>query len=551
MERRDYLKAFRRDAIFKAAKNNTAGNFLTLLGIWFVSPHDEAFIRVFTVFALIVSIFSIVNLFLGFNYSEELEEKRKHAFEKLYYYSTGMITSSLGFFLVYQGHHTGFLTTAHLSTWVFVIATIEACASYLFHAPRFFILTYVSMHLPSTLWLLYIGTPTSMIIAAILVLYGPLIMGRVQELTKLRNQNVSLLEDSKSREEQLQMFIDMIPSKLLWINSDSMISLLNKKMEPLIRRKDIFMSRDYIGSSDDQLLNEIFKFLDSEETSLTKELLVGSSDGDRWHMCNFTKVDFRKGREAFIVAIDIHDDKVLKDSLIKQKQISDQASRLVNLGEMASGIAHEINNPIAIAQGTASVLLSKLEKSKLDDDDLKVKLEKIMSTHQRVTDVIKGMKAFSKKGTSEDRANVEIEDVIKSTLVLCSERFKDYGIDLRVEPLKKKFEYECRKQDLSQIILSFLNNSFDSISKKTENQNDFISIRVDDEDSELCISVTDSGVGIDNIEKVFVPFYTTKSHGTGVGLGLSLSQKIANSYSGRIEANSDNGRTTFRLLLPY
>lgn len=554
MERKEYMTSFRREAIFKAAKNNTAGNFLTLIGIWVVTPVDEQFRSVFIPFALVYGLLSLLNIFLGIKYSSELDKKTQRIFEKTYYYSTGIITTALGLFLVYQGHKYGFLSTAHLSTWVFVFATIEACASYLFHAPRFFILIYIGMNLPSAIWLVSLGTPTSYIIAMILVCYGPMIMNRVNELTKLRNQNVSLLEKSKEREQELQKFIDIIPSKLLWIDNNSYISLMNEKMEKIIKRRDTFISRDRLGSSNDELLNEIFNFLDGEEKEKTKELLVSSDnsgDQDRWHLCNFSKVDFGKGDEAFVVAIDIHEDKLLNESLEKQKKISDQASRLVNLGEMASGIAHEINNPIAIAQGTTTLLMNKIEEGKISNEQVKEKLKKIISSHERVIDVIKGMRSFSKKGTATEKTDVRIDDVLKSTLVLCSERFKDYGIKLAVEEMHKDYTYRCTKQDLSQIILSLLNNSFDSIEKKQRDSNNKINIKVEDSDKELTISVIDNGIGIKNPDKIFVPFYTTKSTGTGVGLGLSLSQKIANNYNGRIEASSTGEETVFTLILPY
>lgn len=550
MERVDYSKRFRREAIFQAAKSNTAGNFLTLIGIWVVTPRDAHFVEVFKIFASIMSLLSICIIALGIKFNCNLEEKKQVLFERAYYVMTALLTGTLGLFLIFQGEHFGFLSTAHLSTWVFVLATLEACASYLFHVPRFFFITYLTLNLPSAIWLLTLNSTTGHIITLILVFYAPMMFSRVKQLTKLRNQTVDLLIDSQDAKDQLQTFINMIPTKVLWINHDSIVTAMNTQMEKIVSRKDLFVSRERLGSSDDPLLNEILSFLDSSIDRVTKEIMVQTDKGDRWHLCNFSKVDFGKGKETFLVCVDIHDDKVLKHNLEKQKVISEQASRLVNLGEMASGIAHEINNPIAIAQGTASILINQIEKGKVNNPEIIRKLEKIMISHERVIEVIKGMKSFSKRGTSQERAKVEVKDILKSTLVLCSERFKDHGIEVQCEEIDDELTYDCKKQELSQVILSLLNNSFDSLLKVKGDERSLISIGVNKKEKDLVISVSDNGVGVVNTEKVFVPFYSTKSVGTGVGLGLSLSQNIANSYGGRIDVQSDTSQTTFSLILP-
>lgn len=551
MERREYAQKFRRSAIFQAAKTNTPGNFLTLLGLWFVSPHDEMFVTVFTPFATFIGLLSVAIITLGAKFNSDSAEKTQAIFEKSYFYSTCLLTGSLGFFLVFQGWHFGFLSTAHLATWVFVMATLEACASYLFHIPKFFFITFLALLFPSFIWLLNIGTTTSYVISGIILVYCPIMLNRVNELTKLKNQTVDLLQLTQEREDQLQIFIDMLPSHILWIDSNFLFRGLNKKMEGLIgERKEILNKSLFDSNLNKVISSEIHSFFVSKQDQEMVELLISTSEGERWFMCSFSKYDFGSGNEVFVACVDIHEDKMIKEQVAKQRTLNEQAANLVNLGEMASGIAHEINNPIAIAQGTATILKHKIEKNEFDSDVILKKLDKMIESHERVTDVIKGMKSFSKSEVSEDRKNILLSDIIKSTLVLCSEKFKDHGIILDTSRVDTSVSYSCKKQDVSQVLLSFLNNSFDSVSKNSDELKKEIKIYTENSDSNLKICVSDTGGGIKDTKKIFVPFYSSKSPGKGVGLGLSLSQKIAHSYNGKIEAQSEDGVTTFKLALP-
>lgn len=549
MEKKNLSIRFRREAIFKAAKTSTSGNFLTLIGIWFICPKSESFNQYFLIFASIVSLMTMVIIYLGITFSTDFDEKKQRKYECSYYGATLVLTSAMGIFLVFLAQNFGFLSIPHLGMWVFVMATVEALASYLFHIPRFFIYTFICLNFPLVLWMLNYGTKTSYTLSAIVVVYAPMLLVRISELTKLRNYTIDQTNKALEKENQLQTFLDLIPSNVSWLDSHLRYMGINKKLRDLLGAETdiIGKSLDEIGQ-DDPLTREIRSFAASDELSRNIEVQIEIDGEERWHLCTFSKFDFGHGDEIFLVTVDIQDEKMLSVEVQRQKIIGEQASRLANLGEMASGIAHEINNPLAISQGTASILKEKLEMDIFDKSDFLKKLTTIVDAHDRVIEVVRGMRSYSKFEISEKSSIVNIQDIIKSTLVLCTEKLKSESIKLNNLLENEDIEFKCRKQEISQVLLSFIHNSIDSIAENTEVEGR-IDIYLERDNDNFKICVLDNGRGIDNTEKIFVPFYTTKGPDKAVGLGLSHSLRIANSYNGTIEVVSSD-MTIFKLVLP-
>jgi C4-dicarboxylate-specific signal transduction histidine kinase len=224
------------------------------------------------------------------------------------------------------------------------------------------------------------------------------------------------------------------------------------------------------------------------------------------------------------------------------------SSRLAELGEMAGGIAHEINNPLAIIQGKVGILLRQLESPNPDFTKIKSDLGKISDTTQRIAKIVRGLRAFSRDSENDPMAPASLRQIVADTLELCNERMKYENIEIRTNSIPE-IAVECRSTQLGQVILNLINNSHDAI---IDLQDRWISIEAVVQDERVVIRVTDSGHGISEevVQKMMQPFFTTKEVGKGTGLGLSIAKGIIENHNGRLYYDPDAKNTSFVIELP-
>lgn len=238
-----------------------------------------------------------------------------------------------------------------------------------------------------------------------------------------------------------------------------------------------------------------------------------------------------------------------------ERIISDQkanmilSARLSALGEMAGGIAHEINNPLAIISSKSSSMKKKLSHDPPDLEELKKSVDVIDRTAKRIDKIIQSMRFLVRNSDSDPFEFTKIASVIEDSLALCGERFKSESISLLVEPFSEELAFDCRPAQIAQLIVNLLNNSFDAIKSQPEK---WIRISVKDLGPEIELALIDSGNGIPGRiqEKAFEPFFTTKEVGKGTGLGLSLSKSIVDIHNGSICIAPENKNTEFKMRFP-
>lgn len=225
-----------------------------------------------------------------------------------------------------------------------------------------------------------------------------------------------------------------------------------------------------------------------------------------------------------------------------------QTSKLAAIGEMAGGIAHEINNPLAIIHGYASNMKTMIENNDLDSSKLLV--NKIVNTTDRIAKIIKSLKTFSRSSEHDSFQKVNFIEIMNDTLTFCYEKLKRNNIELRVEKPSETCMVMCRQVEIAQVFLNLVNNSCDALELADKK---ILNIKIKYlSDAELMISVIDTGSGIDHTikEKILNPFFTTKDVGKGTGLGLSISKKIIDSHNGELNFKSKPGHTEFYFTLP-
>lgn len=225
------------------------------------------------------------------------------------------------------------------------------------------------------------------------------------------------------------------------------------------------------------------------------------------------------------------------------------AARMSELGLMAGGIAHEINNPLAVIAMGAQQLETLLGKPDLNHAQIIRITEAIGRNVSRVQSIIRALRSLAREGSNDPFLPVAVQSLVADVLELCQERLKIRNISLKVLPIPEEAVIECRPSQISQVLLNLINNAYDAVEKLSEK---WIELCVDVKDHAVLISIADSGPGLsaDMLDKIFVPFFTTKKEGVGIGLGLSLSKAIVESHQGELTVDTDAPNTRFQIRLP-
>ncbi len=260
-----------------------------------------------------------------------------------------------------------------------------------------------------------------------------------------------------------------------------------------------------------------------------------------------TRVD-KKGR-IVIAAMDISERKKAEQLIDDQQMIIVQSSKMSSLGEMASGIAHEINNPLHVIMGCCDMLNLFLNEKSVDDKNIRESIDMIANMSQRIKKIVHGLKAFSRDQANDPMEIAKLGTIIKDTLSLCEQRIRQRGISLTIDPVPDNILLECHPTMISQVILNLLNNSYDAIET---NEKPWIKLEVAEGAKEVTITVTDSGRGIptDVIQNIFKPFFTTKPVGKGTGLGLSISKSVIEGHKGSLTYDVASPHSKFVVTLP-
>ncbi len=239
----------------------------------------------------------------------------------------------------------------------------------------------------------------------------------------------------------------------------------------------------------------------------------------------------------------------LRVNLELERAKSIQNTKLAALGEMAGGIAHEINNPLAIIIGKAEALLQDLKNNEFTPEQGVKKLNQIIATSERIARIIQGLKVFSRNADKDPFDRVEINSIIEDILSFCSEKFRLREINLKIIRLPEIAFLECRRVQIGQVILNLLNNAYDALESLAEK---WVNVDLKLLEGRLQIMVTDSGNGISPfiVDKLMQPFFTTKVVGNGTGLGLSISKGIIEDHNGQLRYDRSCANTRFIIDLP-
>ncbi len=239
-----------------------------------------------------------------------------------------------------------------------------------------------------------------------------------------------------------------------------------------------------------------------------------------------------------------------KELIEAQTQKIAIAAKMSALGEMAGGMAHEINNPMGIIHARASDLMEVASTAEnVPAVMVRATMEKIRSTATRVTKITLGLRKFARETRGDPATDTEVREILEETLPFCMERLKQNSVELRIAPIEKSLRIHCRPTEISQVLLNLLNNAVEAIEPLPEK---WVEVQARSAGQEVEISVMDSGHGIPKQfrDKMGQPFFTTKEVGHGTGLGLSISKGIVEAHGGHLNLDAECEHTRFVVTLP-
>ncbi len=225
------------------------------------------------------------------------------------------------------------------------------------------------------------------------------------------------------------------------------------------------------------------------------------------------------------------------------------SSRMAALGEMASGIAHEITSPLTIIQMHAESVDEQVKLETINKSVVQKNASKILFMVDRIGKLIKSVRALSRNASNDAMIAAPVQEILDQTLELCQARFKDQSVGLKQEVPATEIKLVCRPVQVSQVLLNLMNNAYDAVKGLDER---WVRVSVEDKGDTVEFAVTDSGKGIplEIREKIFQSFFTTKRAGEGTGLGLNIALKIIQEHKGSISVDATSPNTRFVVTLP-
>jgi PAS domain S-box-containing protein len=227
--------------------------------------------------------------------------------------------------------------------------------------------------------------------------------------------------------------------------------------------------------------------------------------------------------------------------LKRQQQKLLQASRMASLGEMSAGIAHEINNPLAIISGSVG-LLSKYADN---PEKLSSKIQAIQKSCERISRIVTGLKKFSRSNEKTTFQKHELNKILQEASMLTEAKSKRHSTPVTID-CKSHAHILCDDIEIEQVLVNLINNAIDAVKHTSEK---WVNIELHDDAESVVLRITDSGHGIPEQlrNKIFEPFFSTKKVGEGTGLGLSITKGIIDEHQATIAIVADAPNTCFEL----
>ncbi len=247
-----------------------------------------------------------------------------------------------------------------------------------------------------------------------------------------------------------------------------------------------------------------------------------------------------------VYGFDITERKKYEKELEEERARHMHSQKMAVLGEMAGGMAHELNTPLGMLTLSLDQIQTCFHKNK--PEMFEEIISEMKTTIGRMGHLINGFKTFSRDTNENDFTFVSSEKLMKDCIEICKMSLREKDIEFLYPQEVKDLSFECNPTEMSQVIINLIQNARDAIEGMDKA---WINLDIEIED-ELVIKVSDAGDGIplEVQNDLFTPFFTTKEIGKGTGLGLSIIKGIVDAHKGEIYVDNDAANTTFVVKIP-
>jgi signal transduction histidine kinase len=239
-----------------------------------------------------------------------------------------------------------------------------------------------------------------------------------------------------------------------------------------------------------------------------------------------------------------------KSTIELQQAALVQNSKMQALGEMAGGIAHEINNPLSIIVAQLYTLKARITKGTLSAHELSDSVQNLEQGAGRISHIVQSLLQVSRDGLQDPFQNVSVLTILDHVETLCHQKFQHHGIELTIDKnVPASLMIPCHQSQIAQVLLNLLSNAHDAVAEASER---WVRVWTVHDRERVVFIVSDSGPGMlpQQKERLFQPFSSTKAIGKGMGLGLSISKGIVEQHQGSLWFDASARFTTFKMELP-
>jgi PAS domain S-box-containing protein len=358
-------------------------------------------------------------------------------------------------------------------------------------------------------------------------------------------------ESLRQKTEELDQFFNLSLELLCIANTDGYFLRLNPSFERVLgySKQELTAKRflDFVHPDDLDRTHKIISTLVSQQRVIYFENRYRCKDGTyRWLEWNSAPF----GNLIYAAAHDVTER--LKEEVEAQQRREELAhmTRIAMMGELTTSLAHEINQPLTAIQSNAEAAERFLSQPQPDLGEVRQILEDIVRDDRRASEVVRKVRALVRKEKPQLQI-LDLNETIQEVVGLIRGESLLQGLSITMELSPELKMIQGDRVQLEQVILNLILNSAAAMRNSPPAQRKVIVRTTMPNGTSVKASVTDFGAGIDenNIERLFEPFYTTKPE--GLGMGLSISQRIISAHGGVIEArNNREGGATFAFTLP-
>jgi len=370
-------------------------------------------------------------------------------------------------------------------------------------------------------------------------------LGQVFNDTARRLQD--LYATLQSSEDRLRRVIDTIPAHVWSTRPDGSVDFISQRwLESTGLSVEDALGWDWASVVHPE---DLARFVAEWRAALAagepmeSEARLRRADGDyRWWLIRNVPLRDELGNviKWYGTSIDIEDRKRAEEALRQAQTDLARVSRVTTMGELTAALAHEVNQPIAAAVTNANTCLRWLTRDHPDVEEARAAAMRIVKDGTRAGEIIKRIRLLFQKGTSQ-RELVDVNEVIREMIVHFRSEATRYDVQIRTALALDLTQVMADRVQLQQVLMNLMLNGMDAM-KDMDGARELAIKSQRAENEQLLVTVSDTGVGLpqQQADQIFKAFFTTKSHGTG--MGLSISRSIIESHGGRLWADDNSPR---------